>query len=157
MSCGIGCRCSSDLTLLWLWHRLVATALIRPLAWEPPYAMGAALEKTKKKIQIGNFCPCISAKLQLTQNQSSSSQPGVISTITITTPMGNTLSHLWLSQLEQEVLLAYSEQRSGMLLNILQCTEQHPKTIFQPPKSVVLRMKNSELQRSGWAVYQQYP
>jgi len=29
--------------------RLVATALIRPLAWEPPYAMGAALDKTKKK------------------------------------------------------------------------------------------------------------
>ena len=26
----------------------VATALIRPLAWEPPYAMGAALEKVKR-------------------------------------------------------------------------------------------------------------
>ena len=44
--------------LLWLWHRPVATALIRPLAWEPPYAAGAAQEiaktttkhkKTKKK------------------------------------------------------------------------------------------------------------
>ena len=35
--------------LLWLWRRLVATALIRPLAWEPPYAVGAALEKAKKK------------------------------------------------------------------------------------------------------------
>ena len=32
MSCGVGH------TLLWLWHRLVATTLIRPLAWEPPYA-----------------------------------------------------------------------------------------------------------------------
>ena len=30
-----------DLTLLWLWHRLVAIALIRPLAWEPPYATSA--------------------------------------------------------------------------------------------------------------------
>ena len=29
--------------MLWLWRRLVATALIRPLAWEPPYAVGAAL------------------------------------------------------------------------------------------------------------------
>ena len=35
--------------LLWLWHRPAATALIRALAWEPPYAMGVALEKTKNK------------------------------------------------------------------------------------------------------------
>ena len=27
---------------------LAATALIRPIAWEPPYAMGMALEKGKK-------------------------------------------------------------------------------------------------------------
>ena len=45
----VGCRCDSDPELLWLWHRPVATALIRLLAWEPPYATGAALEKTKKK------------------------------------------------------------------------------------------------------------
>ena len=49
MSCGIGCRCGLDLALLWLWHRLVATALIRLLAWEPPYAMGEALEMAKDK------------------------------------------------------------------------------------------------------------
>jgi len=49
MSCGVGCRCRSDPVLLWLWCRLVATALIRPLAWEPPYVTGAALEKEKKK------------------------------------------------------------------------------------------------------------
>ena len=35
--------------LLWLWRRLVAIVPIRPLAWEPPYASGVALEKTKKK------------------------------------------------------------------------------------------------------------
>ena len=53
MSCGIGHRCSLDLSLLWLWGRLVATALIRPLAWDPPYAEGAALKKAKKiKIKI---------------------------------------------------------------------------------------------------------
>ena len=28
---------------------LAATALIRPLTWEPPYTLGAALEKIKKK------------------------------------------------------------------------------------------------------------
>ena len=37
-----------DPTLLWLWHRLVAIVLIRPLAWEPPYAIGVALEKAKR-------------------------------------------------------------------------------------------------------------
>ena len=31
-----------DPSLLWLWCRLAATALIGPLAWEPPYAMGVA-------------------------------------------------------------------------------------------------------------------
>ena len=49
VSCGVGCRCGSDLALLWLWHRLVATALIRRLPWEPPYAMGAAPEKAKRQ------------------------------------------------------------------------------------------------------------
>ena len=32
-----------------LWHRLTATALIQPLAWGPPYAMGAALKDKEKK------------------------------------------------------------------------------------------------------------
>ena len=32
MSCGVGRRQGSDLALLWLWHRLAAVALIRPLA-----------------------------------------------------------------------------------------------------------------------------
>ena len=31
------------------WCRLAATAPIQPLDWEPPYAMGAALKKTKDK------------------------------------------------------------------------------------------------------------
>jgi len=53
--------------LLWLWRRPVATAPIQPLAWEPPYAAGAAQEiattttttkkdkktKDKKKKKIG--------------------------------------------------------------------------------------------------------
>ena len=42
-------RHSSDPTLLWLWRRPVATAPIGPLAWEPPYAEGAAQEIAKKK------------------------------------------------------------------------------------------------------------
>ena len=51
MCCGVGRRHSLDPALLWLWHRLAATALIGPLAWEPPYASGAALEKAKRQKQ----------------------------------------------------------------------------------------------------------
>ena len=51
MSCGVDRRCGSDLVLLWLWHGLVATALIQPLAWEPQYAMGVAKNRRKKKVE----------------------------------------------------------------------------------------------------------
>ena len=49
VSCGIGHRGSSDPALLWLWCRPAATALIQPLACEPPYAAGAALKRKKKE------------------------------------------------------------------------------------------------------------
>jgi len=49
VSCGVGHRRGSDLAWLWSWHRPAATALIRLLAWEPPYAMGVALKRQKKK------------------------------------------------------------------------------------------------------------
>ena len=38
-----------DLALLWLWRRPVAVALIRPLAWELPYATGVSLKSKKGK------------------------------------------------------------------------------------------------------------
>ena len=41
-----------DPVLLWLWCRSVATAPIRPLAWEPPYATGAALKRQKKEKKL---------------------------------------------------------------------------------------------------------
>ena len=47
VSCGVGHRCSSDLALLWLWHRLVAVAPILPLAWELPYSTDVALKRPK--------------------------------------------------------------------------------------------------------------
>ena len=50
MCCSVGRRCGLDLAWLWLWCRLAAAALIRPLAWELPYATGVAL---KKKIILG--------------------------------------------------------------------------------------------------------
>ena len=49
--CGVSRRHSLDLMLLWLWCRLAAAALIRPLAWETPCATGMALKKKKKKSQ----------------------------------------------------------------------------------------------------------
>ena len=49
MSCGGSHRHGLEMALLWLWCRLAATASIRPLAWEPPYAVGAAFKKSKKR------------------------------------------------------------------------------------------------------------
>ena len=54
MSCGVGLRHGSDPELLCLWCRPVAIALIRPLAWEPSYAVGAALEKAKRHTKNRN-------------------------------------------------------------------------------------------------------
>ena len=79
MSWGVGHRCGSDLAWLWLWCRLAATALIRPLAWELLYAMGVALKRqnnnnyyyynidivlkpnlqTKVYSQKSSFSPCL--------------------------------------------------------------------------------------------------
>ena len=49
MSCGVGLRRGSDPALLCLWCRPAATAPIRSLAREPPYATGVALEKAKRQ------------------------------------------------------------------------------------------------------------
>ena len=73
MSCGVGCRYGSD--LLWLWRRPAAVAPIGPLAWEPPYAAGAALkrQKTKKKKK---FCSSIVAEISIGQHSSDAGQMG---------------------------------------------------------------------------------
>ena len=60
VSCGVGHRRGLDPALLWLWRRPAAVALIRPLAWESPYASGAALKNKKdsymkKKIVFWSF------------------------------------------------------------------------------------------------------
>ena len=51
MSCGVGRRHGSGLVLLWLWCRPAAAALIGPLAWELPHAVGAALKRKKKSME----------------------------------------------------------------------------------------------------------
>ena len=45
----MGCIHGSIPASLWLWYRLAAVAMIQPLAWELPYAVGATLKKKKKK------------------------------------------------------------------------------------------------------------
>jgi len=50
LSCGAGGRCSLDSALPWLWRRPAVTAPME--AWEPPFAMGAALKRKKIKIKI---------------------------------------------------------------------------------------------------------
>ena len=44
MSCGVGCRHSSDPVLLW--YRPAATAPIQPVAWEVPCVVDVALKRT---------------------------------------------------------------------------------------------------------------
>ena len=48
MSYGVGHRRGTDLALLWLWYR-PAAALIQPLAWKLPSAMGSALKSKINK------------------------------------------------------------------------------------------------------------
>ena len=49
MSCGVGHRHGSDLALLWLWCRLEAAALIRPLTWELALAAGVSIKRKRKR------------------------------------------------------------------------------------------------------------
>ena len=50
----MGCRCGSDLVLLWLWCRSADAALIHPLAWELTYAEDAALKRQNKQTNKNN-------------------------------------------------------------------------------------------------------
>ena len=50
----------SDLALPWLWLRPAAAAPFGPLAWEPPYAAGAILNKQRRKKNFQSFGPVLS-------------------------------------------------------------------------------------------------
>ena len=56
MSCGEGHKLGLSPTWLWLWRRPVAIAPIGPLAWELPYAAGAALKRKNKTKQNRVSC-----------------------------------------------------------------------------------------------------
>ena len=53
VGCGVGRRCGWDRALLWLWRGLAAVAPIGSLAWELPYAAGAALKRRKRGSHAG--------------------------------------------------------------------------------------------------------
>ena len=55
-SCHVGCRCGLDPALLWLWRRLMAAALIWPLAWELIYATRVALKTNKQTKDSITYC-----------------------------------------------------------------------------------------------------
>ena len=61
VSCGVGCKRSSDLALLWLWQRPAAVALIQPLAWNLHMLQMRTLQKnssqTLSKLRRGGNTP----------------------------------------------------------------------------------------------------
>ena len=61
MSCGVGHRHSSELVLLWLWSRPVATTPIRPLSLGTSIYHGCSPKKKDKrqKIKIKNIQYCL--------------------------------------------------------------------------------------------------
>ena len=48
--------------ILWLWCKTAATASIWPLSWGPPYAIGAALKRQKKKKRINVIPQSLASK-----------------------------------------------------------------------------------------------
>ena len=71
MSCGVGRRRGSNPTLLRLWCRPAALALIHALAWEPRYAEGAALnrQKTKKRKYLPSLFSTLGGKALKNKDQ----------------------------------------------------------------------------------------
>ena len=83
MGCGVGRRLGLDRAWLWLWYRPAATALIRPLAWEPPYAVRAAQEmakrqKKKKKEQLPSQKATCALKITLRSKGQLPSPPEIV-------------------------------------------------------------------------------
>ena len=54
-SCGVGRRRGSDPALVWLGCRSAVVAAIHPLAWEAPYAVGAALKRPPLRKKNSGF------------------------------------------------------------------------------------------------------
>ena len=101
MSCGVGCRHSLHLALLWLWCRPAAITLIRSIAWELPYATGAAVKSkkfyTKKLYQIVKYTAAFTKmKLLLFADESVTTNGGKFREIRLPT-QGKIFLKSWLS------------------------------------------------------------
>ena len=129
MSCSILHRCGLNPALLWLWCRPTAAAPIRPLAWELPYASGAAL-KSKKKNGNGRQGWQLWEEVGLDQ---------WFSTRGDSSPQG-TCANIWdifgCHQKWEGMLLASSEKTTGMVLNNLLYKGQHQGTKNPPAPNV---------------------
>ena len=75
MRCGVGCRRDSDPVLVWLWCRPMSTAPTGPLAWESPYAAGAAQEIAKRQKTKNNKKKEVQPFSKITGSQG---PPGII-------------------------------------------------------------------------------
>ena len=60
--------------VLWLWRRLTATALIQPLAWEPPYASGAAPKNRQSDRQTDSM---VSSQKQTYESKEENMSPEI--------------------------------------------------------------------------------
>ena len=124
MSCGVGHRHSWDPALLWLWHGPAATTPIWSLAWEPPYAVGAALKRPKKKKRCFCFFGCAHGTLKflgLSSNLSHSSDNAGSLTHWATKGLIKSLKYtlsipLWGNHLRQEQRLMRTSVHGGLFM-----------------------------------------
>ena len=89
MNCHLGHRGGSDPKLLWLWCRSSAVALIRPLAWEFPYAAGKALDRKPLPPKSKSFTEVwMIAKVVIIVNFNAQQVWGVVTTEASSTVLG---------------------------------------------------------------------
>ena len=133
MSYGVGCRCSSDPELLWLWCGPAAAAPIRHLAWELPYATSAALKRhpppQKKKVLFRFYPPLwikqldIPASLQILKDIPRKVNPLPFHRVTAHSPRGSEALQMKTLELSWKVLVCHCTGHASKAATVL--TGQH--------------------------------
>ena len=132
MSCGVGHRHGSGPTLLWLWCRPAAGALIQPLAWEPLDAAGAALKRQKQK-----------------HSQQSSLSPADLPISPESALRGSVLSVLFSNtQLDRE----QQGVKPGLQPGPLSCLWGQPLSLSSPSLPARGSLGDTRETASGWAL-----
>ena len=111
MSCGVSCIQGWDPKLLWLWCRLVAATLIILLAWEHPYAAGAALKRPGWGVREIEKCH----KTQLVKGNLTVKE--VVSFWPLPVASRDSFSHLVLPLLPQSSFILLGLHRSGRIIH----------------------------------------